>query len=116
MKKLSLCGAAAGCLFVALSVSAQSAQTFTGEIMDSQCASLGGHQAMAQQGETAKDCTAECVKSGGTYVLYDSATKTVYQPDDQKKPAAFPGAKVKITGTLNASTKTIHVTGIKAAS
>ena len=28
----------------------------------------------------------------------------------------FPGAKVKVTGTFNAPTKTIHVTDIKAAS
>jgi hypothetical protein len=49
-------------------------------------------------------------------VLYDTATKTVYQLDDQKRPEQFAGAKVAETGTLDPSTKTIHVTGIKAAS
>ena len=107
---------AAGCLFASLSIFAQGSQTFTGEIMDSQCAALGGHQVMAQKGESAKDCTSRCVNLGGKYVLFDLANKTAYQLDDQKKPAMFPGAKVKVTGTLDTSTKTIHVTGIKAAS
>ena len=39
---------------------------------------------------------------------------TVYRLDDQEKPAAFAGLKVKVTGTLNAKTKTIHVVDIKA--
>jgi hypothetical protein len=105
-----------GCLFFSLGIFAQGSQTFTGEIMDSQCAALGGHQVMMAKGESAKDCTSRCVKLGGMYALVDTATHTVYQLDDQKKSALFPGAKVKVTGTLNASTKTIHVTDIKAAS
>jgi hypothetical protein len=36
--------------------------------------------------------------------------------DDQKKPEAFAGAKVSVTGTLDDATKTIHVASIKAAS
>ena len=113
MKKLAI---AAGCLFASLSIFAQGSQTYTGEIIDSQCAALGGHQIMAKKGESAKDCTVRCVNLGGKYTLFDPATKTVYQLDDQKKPAMFPGAKVKVTGTLDATTKTIHVTAIKAAS
>ncbi len=38
----------------------------------------------------------------------DAATKTAYQLDDPKKAAAFAGAKVTVTGTLNAATKTIR--------
>jgi hypothetical protein len=49
-------------------------------------------------------------------VLYDAATKTVYQLSDQTKPAQFAGAKVTVTGTLNDATKTITVANIKAAS
>ena len=56
MKKLAIC-VFVGCLFASLSIFAQSPQTFTGEIMDSQCAALGGHQIMMKQGESAKDCT-----------------------------------------------------------
>jgi hypothetical protein len=105
-----------GCLFVSMSIFAQAPQTFTGEIMDSQCAALGGHHVMIQKNESPKDCTARCVKMGGQYTLFDEAKHTVYQLDDQKKPATFAGTKVKVTGTLNSSTKTIHVTDIKAAS
>jgi hypothetical protein len=107
---------AGGTLLVSMSIFAQGSQTFTGEIMDSQCAALGGHQVMMKKGESPKDCSDRCVKLGGQYTLVDPATHTSYQLDDQKKSATFAGAKVKVTGTLNTSTKTIHVTDIKAAS
>jgi hypothetical protein len=62
-------------------------------------------------------CTVNCVKKmGSKYVLYNAAKKTVYQLDDQTKPEQFAGAKVKITGTLDKATQTIHVTSIEAAS
>jgi hypothetical protein len=116
MKKLAICAVAGGCLFASLSIFAQGSQTLTVEVMDSQCAALGGHQIMQQKGESAKDSTTRCVRLGGKYVLFDPATKTAYQLDDQKKPAMFLGAKVNVTGTVDASTKTIHVTDLKAAS
>ena len=113
MKKVAIC---AGCLVASLSIFAQAPQTFKGEIIDSQCAALGGHQVMEQKGESAKACTTRCVGMGGKYTLFDPATKTAYQLDDQKKPAMFAGAKVSVTGTLNPATKTIHVASIKAGS
>ena len=115
MKRLSFVLVVCGLLFAA-GVSAQKDQTYSGEIMDSQCAFLGGHQNMIKQGESSKDCTERCVKIGGKYALFDAGTKTAYQLDDQKKAAGFAGEKVKVTGTLNSSTKTIHVTDIKAGS
>jgi hypothetical protein len=111
MKKLAI---GAGTLFLSLSIFAQTPQTYKGEIIDSQCAALGGHQVMAKPGESEKDCTNRCVGMGGRYTLYDPATKTAYQLDDAKKAATFAGAKVTVTGTLNATTKTIHVASIKA--
>jgi hypothetical protein len=114
MKKLAI---TAGCLLASLSIFAQAPQTYKGEIIDSQCAALGGHQIMEKQGESPKDCTNRCVNmNGGKYTLFDPATKTAYQLDDQKKSAAFAGAKVSVTGTLNPATKTIHVASIKAGS
>jgi hypothetical protein len=103
-------------VLLTLSWAAQKAQTFTGEIMDSQCALLGGHQNMIQQGESSKECANRCVMIGGKYVLMDSASKTVYQLDDQKKAAPFAGAKVKVTGSFDTASKTIHVTDIKPGS
>ena len=99
-----------------VSLAAQKAQTYTGEIMDQQCALLGGHTAMMNQGESAKDCANRCVSVGGKYVLFDGATKMVYQLDDQKKAQGFAGAKVKVTGTYDTSNKTIHVANIQAGS
>lgn len=113
MKKLAI---GVGCLFASLTVFAQGSQTFTGEIMDSQCAALGSHQIMAQKGESEKNCTNRCVGMGGKYTLFNPATKTAYTLDDAKQAAAFAGGKVSVTGTLNAATKTIHVASIKAAS
>ena len=63
-----------------------------------------------------KMCTENCVKKGGKYVLYNGARKTTYQLDDQQKPAEFAGQKVKINGTYDKATDTIHVTSIQAAS
>jgi len=89
--------------------------TFSGEIMDSQCALLGGHDKMIQKGESPKECTVRCVSLGGKYALFDPAKKMGYQLDDQKKAALFAGAKVTVTGTYDEATKTIHVVTIKPA-
>ena len=99
-----------------ISLAAQKAQTFAGEIIDQQCALLGGHSAMMNQGESAKDCTNRCVKIGGKYVLYEAGTKTIYQLDDQKKAEPFAGTKVKVTGSYDSSNKTIHVSNIQTGS
>jgi hypothetical protein len=61
-------------------------------------------------------------KSKGTLVLKtgyatnDPSTKTTYKLDDQEKAKDYVGKNVKITGTLDASTNTIHVSDIKPAS
>lgn len=98
-------------------VSAKDA-SFSGEIMDSQCAKAGSHETMMKKHDikTEKACTNGCVKGGGKYVLFNPATKTIYQLDDQAKPVDFAGDKVTVTGTLDKATKTIHVAEIKAAS
>jgi hypothetical protein len=102
---------AAGLTF---SLFAQS-KTFTGMVMDSPCALLGGHDKMAQKGESDKDCTLRCVKAGGKFSLFNPADKSWYTLDDQKKAEAFAGQKVVVTGTADASTKTLKVATIKAA-
>lgn len=122
MKKLVMGVSACMLLLPVLTVAKD--KTFSGEIMDSQCAKNGSHAMMlAKEGMAGKEndpmaktmCTKNCVKMGGKYVLFDPASKTAYELDDQSKPEQFAGQKVKITGTLDKATKTIHVTGIKAA-
>lgn len=91
--------------------------TYSGEIMDSACAKAGSHAAMMKTAgvKTAKECTVACVKMGSKYVLYDKATKKVYELDDQTKPEKFAGQKVTVNGTLDPATETIHVVDIEAA-
>jgi len=106
-------------ILIGVSLAAPADRSFTGEIMDSACASMGSHSGMmSKEGgpKTAKACTAACVKGGAKYVLYDSATKKTYQLDDQSKPEQFAGEKVKVVGTYDATSKTIHVTSITSAS
>ena len=92
--------------------------SFKGEIMDSACAKMGSHDGMMKAHAAIKDaktCTLGCVKAGGKFVLYDASSKTVYQLDDQEKPREFAGSAVKVTGSLDKTTNTIHVTGISGS-
>src|SRR5258708_3949213 len=124
MKKL-INGFAGSMILLTVSFAAPTDSAYNGEIMDSQCAKDGSHEAMLKKEGMEKMigdpkagmmCTANCVKMGGKYVLFNAAKKTVYQLDDQQKPAAFAGQKVTVMGTLDKATKTVHVADIKAAS
>jgi len=88
---------------------AASPQTFTGTITDDMCAKAGHSQ--MRMGPTDAECTLACVDvHGASYVLYDG--KDVYMLSDQRMPEKFAGQKVKVTGTLDAKTKTIQVNSI----
>jgi hypothetical protein len=88
-----------------------------GEIMDSRCAIDGSHEKMMKQNGTknAKDCTLECAKTRGSFVLIDPETKSVYQLDDQQKPERFAGQRVRISGTYDEPSKTMHIESIESA-
>jgi hypothetical protein len=87
-------------------------QTFTGVITDSMCAK-GDHAAM-RMGPTDAECTVACISvHGATYVLYDG--KDVFVLSDQRTPEKFAAQKVRVTGTLDAKTRTIQVDSITAA-
>jgi len=126
MKRLAI-SAVASVILLAAGYTVAKDKSYTGEIFDSQCAKEGSHEMMVkknmpEKASMANDpmvkemCTKKCVGMGGKYVLYDAAKKTTYELDDQQKPADFAGKKVKVTGTLDKATNTIHVTGIQAAS
>ena len=51
-------------------------------------------------------------KAGGKFVLRDTASNTMYVLDDEGKAKPFEGQEVKVSGTLDAQTKTIHVSSI----
>ena len=96
-------------LVVAALSAAPGKQTFTGTITDNMCAKAG--HAQMRMGPTDAECTTACVSiHGATYVLYDG--KEVYALSDQRTPEKFAGQKVRVTGTLDAKTKTIKVESI----
>lgn len=110
-----LLGASLSLLSMSQFVAAQTV-TFKGEITDERlnCAQT---PVKAVTGITKKaGCVlywAHFAKPASKFVLYDGATKTMYQLDDQTWVQPYVGETVQISGTLNAATKTIHITGLK---
>jgi hypothetical protein len=100
---------------------APAGRTFEGEIMDNDCAQMGSHDMTMKAVTLATPdlCTAYCLrfkKTPGKYVLYNAATKMIYQLDNQQDASFFGARKVKVTGTYDEATKTIHVIDITSAS
>jgi type 1 fimbria pilin len=102
-------------MMVGVGFAAQKDSTFSGEITDRYCAKANSHEEMMKRHsvQTTKECIPACVKAGGAFVLFDAATKTIYELDDQQKPARFAEQKVKVTGTYDKAKQTIHVTDIQ---
>lgn len=99
-------------LAVAAPSPAQGTQTFTGTITDSTCAKAG-HSAM-RMGPTDAECVIACITAhDDRYVLDDG--NDVYALSDQRTPGKFAAQKVRVTGTLDARTRTIQVDSIAAA-
>jgi hypothetical protein len=71
-------------------------------------------QAMPNQ-DSSKSATftGTIVKDGEQYLLRDSMGG-VYKLDDSSRAQAFEGKTVKVTGSLDANSKTIHVDSIQA--
>ena len=95
--------------------------TLSGAIVDSQCAfnvhsSGRSHEWMIKKGVPGagddKSCTMHCVKDmGGSFVLV--VKDDVYRLDNQAYAEKFAGAKVKVTGLLDAKTHTLQVRTIE---
>ena len=90
--------------------------TLQGEIMDSQCAynvhsTSQSHESMTEKGvfgRDARSCTLHCAKEmAGVFVLVSK--KDVYRLDNQDQAELFAGHRVKISATLDAKTRTLHV-------
>ncbi len=97
--------------------------TLRGAITDSQCAynvhsDARTHDWMIKKGvpgaADAKSCTLHCVKDrGGNFVLV--VKDEVYRLSDQIYAEKYAGKEVKATGTVDASTHTLHVSKIELA-
>src|ERR1700756_5984411 len=103
------------CLVLIAATLGQNAQTFHGEVSDSQCAlnvhSLTrSHQEMLKSksmGGTSNTCAVYCIEHlGGSLVL--SASKEVYRLDRPDLVHGFEGQRGKITGTLDSKVNLIH--------
>jgi Protein of unknown function (DUF5818) len=125
MRKLTALGAVglAGLALVLAPLFSAGKDAFTvfqGEIADSQCAMnvhsvTRSHNEMLKSknmGGTPASCSVYCVKyMGGDFVL--SMKKDVYHLDDQAEAQKFAGQPVKVTGTLDPKSGTIHVVKIE---
>jgi hypothetical protein len=98
----------------ALSAGAPPIELFVGTISDSECGL--DHARMKKQHHLPNDlaCTRECCeKYKQEYVLADHAAGEVYQLDDQKGAGRFANRPVRILGTLDPDSGTIHVVRIE---
>lgn len=53
------------------------------------------------------------IKNGDAYVLSDAANKLSFTLDDTEKASHYEGKKVKVTGTVDVASNTIHVETIQ---
>jgi uncharacterized protein YdeI (BOF family) len=68
----------------------------------------------SMQSSQGSSFTGTVVKANGKYILKTSDMN--YQLDDQQKAKKFVGQQVKVSGTLDSSTSTIHVSDISTTS
>ena len=66
-----------------------------------------------QSKEKTKIFSGTIVKNGDNFILSDSASKIAYVLDDAEKASQFEGKKVKVTGTVDVASNTIHVESIQ---
>ncbi len=107
---------AAGLLALSAVGQAQAAQTFHGEVSDSQCAlnvhSLTrSHQEMLKSksmGGTSNTCSVYCIEHLGGYLVL-STDKDVFRLDRSDLVHGFEGRRVVINGVLDPKLKQIHV-------
>ena len=74
MKKVAV-SIMATVVLATLSFGVPKESTFTGEIMDSECAKVGSHDVMMKKegAKNATQCSLACVKMGSKYVLFNAA-------------------------------------------
>jgi hypothetical protein len=53
------------------------------------------------------------IKAGDGYILSDAADKLSFVLDDAEKARPYEGKKVKVTGTVDVASNTIHVESIQ---
>ncbi len=119
MKKLVVCFTFVIVATIGLAAGDGAIRTFHGEVADSQCSMnihslTRSHEEMLKSksmGGSAASCTLYCILYlGGEFVL--ASKKEVYYLDGVSAQD-FAGQQVKVTGTLDLKTRTIHATKIE---
>ena len=72
-------------------------------------------QATAPSAQQVQAFTGKIVKTSNGLVLQDQATNTAYKLDNQSQVRKFSGKNVRVSGTLDSTTNTIHVSNIELA-
>jgi biotin carboxyl carrier protein len=67
------------------------------------------------QGQQVQTFMGTVVKENGGYWLKDDAAKTSYKVDNEDQIKKFKNKNVKVTGTLDPATNSIHVTNVEMA-
>jgi hypothetical protein len=80
----------------------------------SQPSSTPGAQPSSTPGS--KEFMGTIVKDNGAFVLKDSSGSVSYKVDDESKVKDYEGKQVKVMGTLDSSSNTIHVDSIQVIS
>lgn len=109
-------GIAAFLVAVAASGAGSPPAMFVGTVSDSECGL--DHARMKAQHHLPNDlaCTLDCCqKFKQEYVLADHATGDVFQLDEQKKAGRFANRPVRVLGTLDEDSGTIHLIRIEGA-
>lgn len=91
---------------------------FTPAFADSHSATRVSQARSAQPGDDAQDAktfVGRIAQVDGKYVLVESTNNTKFMLDDQEKAKQFDGKNVKVKGTLDTASNTIHVLAIQAA-
>ena len=124
MKKLSYFGTvilAAG--LTCIPALAQSAPTPSQDPSQQPSATQPAQSQPSQASPTSSDSTSQgqaftgtIVKGSDGFMLQDDTNKTSYKLDDAKMAKKFNGKSVRVTGTLDSTSNTIHVTNVQAAS
>lgn len=65
--------------------------------------------------QQAQSFTGKIMKTSEGLVLQDQSTNTSYKLDNDKAAKKFSNKEVKVTGTLDSATNTIHVSNIELA-
>lgn len=66
-------------------------------------------QAQASDPSSGQEFVGTVVKQGSKYMFQDSSSNQMYDIDHQDEVKKFDGKKVRVRGTLDPQTKTIHV-------